>query len=83
MENNELKKVIQSERDFIDDKIVRLADVLMIIEEKFGNKYILDMNGDFRRKDTKWNLVNWNLTNNNLDHQSDECKKFLIDLLVK
>ena len=26
---------------------------------------------------------NWNLTDNNLDNQSDECKKFLIKLLVK
>lgn len=27
--------------------------------------------------------IRWNLKDNNLDNQSDECKKFLMDLLVK
>ncbi len=49
---------------------IRLADVLIVLEPS-----------DNWKKDELLEL--WNLKDNNLDNQSDECKEFLIKLLLK
>jgi len=66
------------------DREIRLADVLLAI----GNKSVgVDATGEIvivKRYDDRRELVTtWNFADNNLDNQSDECKEFLIKLLVK
>ena len=64
---------------------IRLADVLLAIKQS-GDEYGY---GVFENGNIYWNKENnrtkttWNLKDNNLDNQSDECKEFLIKLLVK
>ncbi|HEX8196373.1 MAG TPA: hypothetical protein VF571_09310 [Pyrinomonadaceae bacterium] len=51
---------------------IRLADVLLVATEDKSPMFYYE------------NLISkWNLKNDNLDHQSDETKRFLIELLVK
>ena len=68
-----------------EKEIYRLADVLGAISK--NNKWeTWAICGGVRNEDNKLFLgllTLWNLKDNNLDHQSDECKEFLIDLLVK
>ena len=54
---------------------IRLADVLIAMEAITWFKDDLPKIGRFC-------LEIWNLKDDNLDHQSDECKEFLIELLV-
>ena len=76
------------------EKPIRLADVLLAIDksEKRTHKHIFNEvkhiqdgigDGDtFRVLDyIAW--FGWNWKDDNLDNQSNECKKFLIDLLIK
>ena len=63
---------------------IRLADVLLALST-IGDGYFYGITdgGVFFHEDG--GLLNgiWNLADNNLDNQSDECKEFLIKLLVK
>lgn len=64
---------------------IRLADVLLAIKEKSGidGFWIKTGNGMQFKKSIGaliWEM--WNLQDDNLDHQSDECKEFLIRLLA-
>lgn len=69
---------------------IRLADVLLAIKKAKDDdawKYAIDAEGRFMRE---WGegrhetvLEKWNLRDDNLDHQSEETKQFLIDLLVE
>ncbi|HDY66718.1 MAG TPA: hypothetical protein ENH85_02885 [Candidatus Scalindua sp.] len=68
---------------------IRLADVLIAIE-KANLEYPISIyaSGECYRSfgfehDGKERLFDWNSKDNNLDNQSDECKEFLIKLLVK
>jgi hypothetical protein len=56
----------------VRDENIRLTDVLLAMY-KAANEY-----------EQNWLHVirNWNLKDDNLDHQSDETKQFLINLLV-
>lgn len=60
---------------------IRLADVLLAIEKHGLNDQIEYHNILFDLLVKNESL--WNLRNDNLDHQSDETKQFLINLLVK
>ncbi len=70
---------------------IRLADVLMVVEKsKPTQLWYVKADGTFcsARYDELNNKglkrhAEWNLLDDNLDNQSDECKQFLIDLLVK
>jgi hypothetical protein len=65
---------------------IRLADVLVAAENKIIGDYIIDsghltfMKAESDEPEEEWT---WNLLDDNLDNQSDECKKFLTELLVK
>jgi hypothetical protein len=70
---------------------IRLADVLLAVDEKFGleNPYLVGFEGMiYKIAEGETELTNlkhlaqWNLKDDNLDHQSDECKEFLNDLLA-
>jgi hypothetical protein len=66
---------------------IRLADVLLAIEETSNQAIVLDSRGRMTDINTATsngfhNAIQWNLKDDNLDHQSDECKEFLIKLLV-
>jgi hypothetical protein len=65
---------------------IRLADVLLALQS--SKIWIgLDDSGAFvqfdasKPKTCSFLGINWNLSNDNLDHQSDETKQFLINLL--
>jgi len=58
---------------------IRLADVLLAIQEFVGDLRDSDNGVSARALDV---LLLWNLSDDALDHQSDECKEFLIGLLV-
>lgn len=76
---------------------IRLSDVMITIEKatRPPEKYMVCTNGIITFRESKeitaqvFNTrflstgVSWNLYNDNLDHQSDEIKLFLIDLLAK
>ena len=55
----------------VKDYTIRLADVLLAMSDPDFEENLHQL------------LVLWNLKDNDIDHQSDECKKFLIELLVK
>ncbi|HST52375.1 MAG TPA: hypothetical protein VLJ61_10240, partial [Pyrinomonadaceae bacterium] len=68
---------------------IRLADVLLAIASELprSDSYFVDADGGFHewfspkgRLDLR-TVARWDLTKD-LDHQSKECKEFLIDLLV-
>lgn len=75
-------------------RLIRLADVLLAIEEKTNgydkiDGYLVNTIGDIARLKYKnsclnklSNTVNWNLKDDNLDNQSKQTKQFLIDILV-
>ena len=64
---------------------IRLADVLLACGNKITLDYIINGNWleliDYDDDEPK-TVFMWNLKDDNLDHQSDETKQFLIDLLV-
>ena len=70
---------------------IRLADVLLAldkVDEKVFWVKNTEWGGEFIYFDLKVDgevesHCYWNLKDNNLDNQSDECKEFLIKLLVK
>lgn len=78
---------------------IRLADVLVAvkekekrIEEKIEGKYPSQQNLKYPLFYTVMQSITayecggknfWNFKDNNLDHQSDECKEFLFNLLMK
>lgn len=53
---------------------IRLADVLIAVRERFK---------PIAGYEALPILDRWNLLNDNLDHQSDECRQFLYELLGK
>ena len=55
----------------------RLADVLLAMNKL--DEIAIETLVGFLDQENKWA---WNLKDDNLDHQSDECKDFLIKLLV-
>lgn len=62
---------------------IRLSDVFVALG-KIGSltessKWLINLVED----STGFKDVRWNLLDDDLDHQSDECKQFLISLLVK
>lgn len=66
---------------------IRLADVLLAIDKEKGN---IQLRESGRNDNVCFNSFadpdaggHWNLKDNNLDNQSNECKKFLMDLLIK
>jgi hypothetical protein len=69
---------------------IRLADVLLALNDKeFAGLYLISSAGVFgkfqaqgARQPIEVLYATWNLRDDNLDHQSEECKQFLIDLLV-
>lgn len=65
---------------------IRLADVLVAIAYKDKRRFACDELGNILEYNSKGEiiegLVAWNLLDDNLDHQSDECLTFLINLLV-
>ena len=69
---------------FVQLREIRLADVLIAIG---GHQPIHFGWGDngvgyFISNEDKL-LASWNLKDDNLDHQTEETKQFLIDLLIK
>ena len=70
----EISTDFDSNKKYIVERPIRLADVLAAIQNK---QRVRRDTLDFAKE------TNWNLRDNNLDHQSDECKEFLIKLLVK
>jgi hypothetical protein len=59
---------------------IRLADVLLVVHKKvFGKHETVSLPTAKPLLDV---VMEWNLKDDNLDHQSDECKQFLIGLLV-
>ena len=91
---NKLKKLIQeavpnriwehecesNQCDAFFTEPIRLADVLLVIQDRHKSR----VNEVRMRLDIIQNLLmeKWNLKDNSLDNQSDETKRFLIDLLV-
>jgi hypothetical protein len=71
------------EDDFkILGRSIRLADVLLAIPDRAGEQISCNQNAVFMKgKECLW--VKWNLKDDDLDHQSEDTKKFLIDLLVR
>lgn len=73
----------------VRDENIRLADVLLAISQivpRDAITEIRDKNGSNRiyfGEGIAKCIHHWNLKYDNLDHQSDETKQFLIDLLVK
>lgn len=63
--------------DEILGRPIRLADVLLAI----GEKWVMVSNNSFPQQVVEV-FNKWNLRDDNLDHQSEECKHFLIDLLT-
>jgi hypothetical protein len=75
---------------------IRLADVLLALEKLNGDSIGIDAEGFFvsRKWDegiglsSKWNeqgthrMYRWNLKDDNLDNQSNECKEFLMSILL-
>lgn len=71
---------------------IRLADVLVAIgSSKVKEIIMVDLEGEFNDFGDYCafcaishgeEMPKWNFTDNNLDHQSNECKEFLIKLLV-
>jgi hypothetical protein len=66
---------------------IRLADVLvaMALRTKYEKTVLMmDVPGTISYSDAEHSLImKWALLDDNLDHQSNECKQFLINLLVK
>lgn len=96
MDLEKLKQVIQKanpERDYkyeymIGTDQIRIADVLVAMQTLKNDSYFIDSNGGFHewfspkgRLDLR-TVAYWNIKNDSLDHQSDETKQFLIDLLI-
>lgn len=72
-------KTVERKVDFkILGRPIQLADVLLAIRATEPK------NGDFHKWNNDWQriIVEWNLKDDNLDHQSEETKQFLINLLV-
>jgi hypothetical protein len=62
---------------------IRLADVLLALGKKYDSKtYTVDLAGGFQKIGTGWLLCQWDLADDNLDHQSNEMKRCLIELLT-
>lgn len=65
---------------------IRLADVLLALQNNVRTENgirMMDIKGTFALSDaTNHVLMRWNPKDDNLDHQSEECKEFLIKLLV-
>lgn len=64
---------------------IRLADVVLTIQKLIKKEITVAIG---REHDTMpleiYRAVNlWDCTNDNLEHQSDQCKEFLIELLCK
>lgn len=59
-------------------RAIRLADILVALKNKTGN--LFDMETVIKVNQL---LIKYDLKNDNLDHQSEECQKFLSELLVK
>lgn len=70
----------------IDTRFIRLADVLLAAGNKITGDYWIEDNSlnfmDDDADDIGTILWGWNLSDDNLDNQSDECKKFLTELLT-
>jgi hypothetical protein len=87
----EIKEIILPDYPNGRNREIHLADVLVAIQATKKDLGILgiDRNGCFIDCDKDLNNVKfhrgyeWNLHKNSLDEQSDPCKQFLIDLLVK
>ena len=65
---------------------IRLADVLQAIRDTVypGTQYLITDSGQFMEHGRYGKtLAYWNLKDDNLDHQSEETKQFLIDLLIQ
>jgi hypothetical protein len=62
---------------------IRLADVLLTMSQKAITSHAIALNGGFYqlKPEEHW-VTDWNLEDDNLDHQSNECKQFLTDLLL-
>jgi hypothetical protein len=58
--------------------------VLLAISEQAITSHAIAFNGGFYqlKPEEHW-VTDWNLKDDNLDHQSDETKQFLIDLLIQ
>ena len=70
-------------RDFkILGRPIRLADVLLALKKLEPNHFQEAIRDLIIGKDIKGKIVYWNLKKD-FDNQSDECKEFLIKLLVK
>jgi hypothetical protein len=63
---------------FIIGRPIRLADVLLAVVKDFAYPYEGVAGDIFASKLCRL----WNLKDDNLDNQSEECKQFLINLLV-
>jgi hypothetical protein len=65
---------------------IRLADVLLAMKSNTrmeNTVLMMDLPGTFAYSDAQNHaIMRWNLKDDNLDHQSEECKQFLISLLV-
>jgi hypothetical protein len=60
---------------------IRLADVLLAIDKRYdGNHFATAASNGWLHFEGIRGF--WNLKDDNLDHQSDETKQFLIDLLI-
>ncbi len=59
---------------------IRLSDVLVACNIKFKDEE--ELRSLWFIGKIRLILEYWSLIDDNLDHQNDECKKFLIDLLV-
>lgn len=70
---------VQTTHTHYDDTI-RLADVLVVLEEKLIKQY--KSMSYVRATPLLEVVIHWNLKDDNLDHQSEECKQFLTNLLL-
>ena len=70
------------------NKIIRLADVLLALNKNIEDGFLISYCTDNEIHIQENNIDNtdaaiWNLKDDSLDNQSEECKQFLIGLLVK
>lgn len=69
--------------EWYQDREIRLADVLLALKELEPSHFQEAIKDLIIGKDIGRKIMVWDLKDNNFDNQSDECKKFLIKLLVK
>ncbi|MCB1392884.1 hypothetical protein [Nitrobacter sp.] len=62
---------------------VRLADVLLALEQSGDPQYAVNTTGEFMRWGDTPTGIRWNLRKDDLAEQSDECVAFLAELLAK